>query len=178
MNKETEIIKLPSGYIINLSQDIYANYFLDFDEAKETIFYAMMQSGHYFPQIMQFIFVTVGLCTGHASFTSVMLSSLLFGVGNMILWFLLKLHMLPGINVICTVIGGTFFKFKIHWIATIAIALFLVGDWKVILYYIAASLLTGLIKTLLFTKLSNIKYNDRIAVRVSHFKTDVRNMYR
>jgi len=176
MNKETEIIKMPSGHIINLSQDVYADCFLNFDEAKETIFYAMIQSGHYFPQIMQFIFVMVGLCTGHASFGSVVLFSLLFGTVSMILWFLLKLHMIPGINVLCTVIGGTFFRFKIHWIAIIAVALLFVGDWKVILFYIAASLLTGFIKTILFAKLSNTKYNDSIAVKVSRFRTDIRNM--
>ena len=176
MYDNTEIIKMPSGYLIKLSTSVYADYFLSFNEAQEILFYNFMQSGHYFPQIMQFIFVIIGLCTGYTSFGSILLFSLSFGIVSMILWFLLKLHIIPGINVLCNFFGQILFKFKMHLIVVIILAFSVADDWKVILYYIAASLLTGLITIVLFSKLSTVKYNDRIAIMVSQFNTNIRNM--
>ena len=141
------------------------------DEAKETIFYSMMESGHYFPQIMQFVYVMIGICRGNTSFVDILISNLVWGTGYMILWYLLKMYMLPGINTVCSFIGGTIFKFRINWVAIIIAALFVINDWKALLYCIIAAALTSFVKVLMFTWFSNVKYNDKVAFRVSRFRT-------
>lgn len=171
MNNETEPIRLPSGYIVHLSQDIYAAYYLNFDEAKETLFISMMESGHFFPQIMQFIYVMIGICSGHTSFIDILISNLWWGVGNMILWYILKMYKIPGINTVCTLIGQTVFRFKINWLSIVIVALLIINDWKIILYCMIAAAITSLIKVLMFTWLSNKNYNDKVAYRVSRFRT-------
>lgn len=171
MINETEPIKLPSGYTIHLSQDVYDECFLNFDDMKLSIFYSMMDSGHYFPQIMQFIFAMIGICSGYTSFVEILCLNLIFGIGNMILWYLCKFYILPGINTICSLIGQTIFRFKLNWAAIIAVSLFVINDWKVIMYSVAGAAITSLIKVFMFTWLSNVKYNDKIACRVFRFKT-------
>lgn len=171
MINESETIKLPSGYTIHLSRDVYDECFLNYDDMKLSIFYNMMDSGHYFPQIMQFIFAMIGICSGYTSFLEILYLNLIFGIGNMILWYLFKLFILPGINTICSLIGQTVFRFKINWVAIIAVSLFVINDWKVILYSAICAAGTSLIKVVLFTKLSSVKYNDKIACRVSRYIT-------
>lgn len=171
MNNENEPIRLPSGYTIYLSQHVYYEHFSNFDAMQTTIFYSMMESGHYFPQIMQFIFVMIGLCSGYASFADILILNLMFGIGNMILWYLLKLYKIPGINTICDIIGKTLLRVKANWLAIIIVALFIISDWEIIPYSMISAAITSFIKVLMFTWLSNEKYNDKVAYRVSRFKT-------
>ena len=171
MENKTETIKLPSGRTIALSQDAYSECFLNFDEWKESIFYSIMDSGYYFPQIMQFIFAMIGICNGYTSFVEILCLNLIFGIGNMILWYLFKLFWLPGINTICSLIGHTVFKFKLNWVAIGIVALLVANDWKVILYSAAGAAITSLVKTFLFTRLSSVRYNDKIACIVLRFRT-------
>lgn len=168
---EEEIIKLPSGYSVTLSQNIYVTHFLNFDDAKEAIFFCMMECGHYFPHVIQSVFVLSMMCNGRSSFVDVFLGSLISGTCSMILWFALKMYRLPGFNTICSAIGEFVSKTKLNWVALLIIAFFVVKDWKAILYYILGSVVTSLVKVLLFTKLSCTKYNDEIAVKVSRFRT-------
>ena len=169
MNRE-EYIKLSSGLNIALSEKVYDECYLNFDEPKYYIFSNMISSGQYFPQIMQSIFIIISIFKGHTSFKDVFLCSLLSSVFFTLLWFLFKLYKTPGINSICCLLGGTVFKFLPLVVIAIA-SLAVIGDWKIIIFYLISSFVTIIVWSILFAKLSNVKYNDEVAIYVSKFKT-------
>lgn len=167
-----EYIKLSSGLNIALSDKVYAECYLNFDEPKHHIFSNMISSGQYYPQIMQSIFIMVGIFKGQTSFKDVFLCSLLSCVFFTLLWFLFKLYKTPGINSICCLFGGTVFKYLPFLIIVIA-SLAIIGDWKIIIFYLISSFVTIIVWSILFAKLSNVKYNDEVAIYVSKFKTEL-----
>ena len=168
---ETERIKLLSGLNIELSKKAYAECYLDFDEPKYRIFNNIISSGQYYPQIMQSFFAIIGICKGHTSFKNIFLCILLSGVFFTTLWFLFKLYKTPGINSICCFMGGTVFKFLPIVVITI-ISLVIIGDWKIILFYLISKIITTIVWSFLFIRFSNVKYNDEVATYVSKFKTN------
>lgn len=172
--EDTVTVKLDSGTNVVLSGDVHDECFCAFDETKYLCFSNMINSGLYFPQIMQFIYVLVGICKGRTSFKDIFLASLLTGVFYTILWFWVKIYrLIPGINAICCFFGATIFKYLLHFVVIAIVALAVVGDWKIILYCLICGIITSLIRSILFVKLSTVKYNDEVAIYVSKFKTSL-----
>ena len=171
MNGEENVrIQLLSGLKIDLSAKVYDECYLDFDEPKYYIFSNMISSGQYYPQIMQSILVISGILKGHTSFKDIFLCCLLSSVVFTILWFLFKLYTLPGINSICCLLGGTVIKY-LPFVIIAIVSLAVIGDWKIILFYLISSFASIIVWSLLFARLSNVKYNDKVAIYVSKFNT-------
>ena len=171
MNGE-EYIKLSSGLNIALSEKVYAECYLGFDETQDCFFSNMISSGQYYPQIMQFIFLMIGIFKGHTSFKDIFLNCLLSCVFFTILWFWFRLYKTPGINTICCLLGGTIFKY-LPFIIIAIVSLAVIGDWKIIIFYLISSFVTIIVWSILFARLSNVKYNDEVAIYVSKFKTEL-----
>lgn len=170
--EENVRIKLLSGISVELSEKVYTECFLDFDEPKYRIFSNMISSGQYYPQIMQSIFVMIGIFKGLTSFKDIFLCSLLSCVFFTIIWFLFRLYKTPGINTICCLLGGTVLKYLPFVIITI-VSLAAMDDWKIIIFYLISSFVTIIVWSILFARLSNVKYNDKVAIYVSKFNTDL-----
>lgn len=169
---ENEIVRLPSGVIIKLSREVYNECYCEFDEMQYFYFNNVMNSGLYFPQIMQFICVMVCICKGYTSFIDVFLCNLLSGVFFTVMWFLLRLYkIIPGINFISCFIGGNIFRYYLHLIAIAIVSLAVIGDWKIILFCLVGGIVMRPVANLLFMKLSTVKYCDKVAIFVSEAKT-------
>lgn len=165
MTSETEFIHLPSGRNLCVSTDVYANYYLNFSEYQDFYFNTLINSGLYFPQIMQFICVMICICNGCISLGDVLLCNLESGVLFTLAWFFLRLHkFIPGVCYLSCLIGGNLFRYKLHFIAIAAVSLFVIGDWKVILYCLLGGIVTGIARSLLVGLLSTVKYNDAAVI--------------
>ena len=172
MTNETEIIHLPSGRNVFVSTDIYANYYLNFTAYQDFYFNTLMNSALYFPQIMQFVCVMIGICNGYVSFGDVFLCNLVSGVVFTLAWYFLNLHkIIPGVCYLSCLIGGNIFRFKLHCVAIAIVSLFVIKDWKIILYCLAGGIVSGIIRPLLVGGLSTVKYNDSAVIYASRFKS-------
>lgn len=166
--------KLLSGTNVELSEKVYDECYLEFEETKYFSFSNIINSGLYFPQIVQFVYVMIGICKGHTSFKDIFLSSLLTGVFYTIFWFWTKLYkLIPGISFISCFIGSYIFKYFIHFIVIVIVSLATMNDWKIIVYCLITGCVTSIIRSFLFVKLSTVKYNDEVAIYVSKFKTSL-----
>ena len=171
MKKEqTVTFRLPSGCNVELSEKVHDEIFANYDESKYFSFNNIINSGLYFPQIMQFATVMYYICSGHTSFKEIFLCNLIMGIGYTLLWYICKLYKTPGINFISCLIGGNFFRFFLHFIPIIIVAIFVVKKWEIIIYCVIGGLITQLIKSFLFVRFSNVKYNDEVATYVSKLK--------
>ena len=91
MEKDKVIgVKLPSGYNVDLSENIFEESYSNFSESKFFSFNNFINSGLYFPQIIQFITVMFYICSGYTSFKEILLCNLIAGVGYTIIWYVLK----------------------------------------------------------------------------------------
>lgn len=164
-------VKLLSGLNVDLSVKVHDECFRYFDEAKYASFSNMMNSGQYFPQIIQFIMVISCILKGRPSFLDILLCNLIFGAGYTILWYLLKLYKLPGLAFISCLIGATIFRLYLHFIVIAVVSLFTVGNWKIILYCIISGFITQFVKSFLCSTFETVKYSDEVAMYVSKFKS-------
>lgn len=172
MINERELIHLPSGRKIPVSSSVYDNYFSRFTEYQYFYFNTLMNSALYFPQIIQFIFVMICICSGIPSFGDVFICYLFWGVVPTFAWFFLKLHkFIPGICYVSCLIGGNIFRYQLHYIAIILVSLLVTEDWSVIFYCLAGGIITGIIRSLLVGLLSTVKYNDSAVIFASRFKS-------
>lgn len=174
MNVEENVrIKLLSGLNVDLSEKVYTGCYLEFDEIKYYSFSNKINSGQYFPQIMQFIFVMIGIFNGHTSFKDIFLCNLLTGVFYTITWFLLKSYKIPGIDFISCLIGGTIFRYFLHFVVIAIVSLAVIDNWKIIIYCLIGGFFTSIVTSILFVRFSTVKYNDEVAIYVSKFKTSL-----
>lgn len=164
-------IKLLSGLNVDLSAKVHDECYCNFDEAKYFTFSNIMNSGQYFPQIVQFICVMICICSGRISFWEILLSNLLSGIIFTVIWYAFKLYIIPGINFISCLIGGNIFRLFLHFIVIAVVSIFVIGDWKVIIFCLIGGFITQLIKSILSAKFSSVAYNDEVAIYVSKFKT-------
>lgn len=171
MSNEKVRIKLLSGCNVDLSVRVHDECYCNFDEFKYGCFSNIINGGLYFPQIVQFIYVMTSIFKGHTSFEDIFLVNILSGVCYTLVWFWLKLYKLPGVSFISCFIGGNIFRLFLHFIVIAVVALFVVGDWKLILYCLVGGLVTSIVKSFLFARLSTVKYNDQAAIYVSNFKS-------
>lgn len=169
-DKDKVMIRLLSGCNVGLSVKVHDECYCNFDKNQYFRFSNIINSGLYFPQIMQFISVLICICNGYTSFVDVFLCNLIFGTGYTVSWYLLKLYkVIPGISLISCFIGGNIFRYFLHFVVIGIVALFVIGDWKVILYCLAGGFVTIIVRTILFAKFSTVKYNDEAAIFVSEF---------
>lgn len=172
MTNEKEFIHLPSGRNIPVSSSVYDDYFSNFTDHQYFYFSTLINSALYFPQIMQFVCVMIGICNGHVSFGDVFLCNLISGVSFTFAWFVLKLHkFIPGVCFLSSFIGGNLFRYMLHFVAIAIVSIFVIGDWKIILYCAAGGIVSGVIRPLLVGALSTVKYNDAAVIYTSRFKS-------
>lgn len=164
-------IKLLSGLNVDLSVKVYDECYCNFDEAKYGTFSNMLNSSQYFPQFVQFVMVMINICKGYTSFKDIFLCNLIFGSGYTVIWYLLKMYKLPGISFISCLIGGSIFRLCLHFVAIAIVSLFVIGDWKIILYCLIGGFITQLVKSFLASSFATVKYNDEVAIYVSNFKS-------
>ena len=165
MSGETENIQLMSGRIVRVSTSVYDNYYSSFTENKSFYFSNIINSGLYFPQIMQFLCVIIYICNGHVSFGDVFLCNLVSGVAFTFAWYFLRLHKyIPGVCFLSCLIGGNIFRFKLHFLAIAAVSLFIMKNWLIIMYCLIGGVVTGIVRSLLVGALSNVKYNDAAVI--------------
>ena len=167
MYNETVNVQLPSGCNIPLSEDVYKNFYSDFSKWEWLKFNHIINSGIYFPQIMQFILTLTLIIRNDTSFSSVLLYNLVGGIGFTIVWFLLKLYRIPGISFISCLIGGNVFRYYIHFVIIAIVSIFIMEEWIIILFCIVGGVLTQIVKTFLFALFSNSRYNDDVVHHVS-----------
>lgn len=172
MSNEKVRIKLLSGCNVDLSIKVHDDCYCNFDEMKYFCFSNIINSGLYFPQIMQFVFVMICICKGNTSFKDIFLCNLFNGAFFTAAWYLLKLYrIIPGVSSISCFVGGNIFRFFLHFIAIAIVSLFVIGNWKVILYCLIGGCVAGIVRSILFATFSTVKYNDEAAIYVSQFRT-------
>lgn len=163
-------IKLSSGLNVDLSVKVHDECYRNFDEVKYVSFSNMLNSSQYFPQIVQFIMVMSSICNGHTSFKDIFLCNMFFGVGYTVIWYLLKLYKLPGISFLSCLIGGSIFRLCLHFVVIAIVSLFVIGNWKIILYCAISGFITQFVKSFLASLFATVKYNDEVAIYVSNFR--------
>ena len=170
-NNKNVRIRLLSGCNVDMTEKVHDECYCNFDESKYFSFSNIINSGLYFPQIMQFIVVLIFMFSGKNSFLELFLCNLISGVVFTIIWFKAKLYKISGINFVSCFIGGNFFRFFLHFIVIGIISIFVLKSWIIILFCLIGGFVTTIVKTFLFANLSNVKYNDEVASYVSHFKS-------
>ena len=161
-NEEVVKIKLPSGYNVTMSAAAYQNKYLNFSEPQFYNFISYIHAGLYFPQIMQFIAVTVTLLAGKTSLVDILLINIVNGIAFTVMWFWCRTYKIPMLSFVICVVGKYAFKFFIHYIILAVIIFFVVKDWKVFLYCIIGGIVTHIITNILSSVLSSTKYNDEV----------------
>ena len=167
---ENERIRLTSGFYADISKEVSDSHFNDFTELQFFSFNHAISAGIYFPQIVQFINVFVGILQGYTDWKVIILGSILSGGFYTLLWFLFHFYKIPGLSALSCLLGGSIFRFNLHIVAIAAVAFFVVKDWKVLVYCIIAGIIATLIRVILFSVLSNVKYNDGVVKYISAFK--------
>ena len=155
-------IQLPSGCNVDMSIDSHDNHYCNFTELQFFSFSNFINAGLYFPQIMQFIVVVVAILNGRTNWIDIILCNLIGGIVFTLVWFWGRCYKIPALSFISCLIGGNVFKFFLHFVAIAVIAFFVVKDWKVLLFCAVGGIITSLIKTILFARLSNVKYHDEV----------------
>ena len=163
-------VEMPSSLHVRLTRLVYDECYCNFNESKWFCFNNFMNAGLYFPQIAQFITVLIAILNGKTSWSDIILCNLVAGVGYTILWYIFKFYKIPGLSFISCFLGGNIFRFFIHFIPLGIISLFVVKDWKVLLFCVVGGLITSIVKTILYGFLATTKYNDEVARYVSKFK--------
>lgn len=164
-----ETVRLQSGCIVDMSVDVYDEQYLGFTASQYFSFNNHINAGLYFPQICQFIAIMVAICSGATSFSEILcwnLSGILF----MLAWFWLRLHKFPGLAFLSCLLGGNIFRLFLHFIPITCVAFFLAKDWRVLLFCIVGGVITSVVKTFLFVKLSRVSYNDEIVRYISRYR--------
>lgn len=164
MQNENVRVRLPSNCNVDLSKSVYEECYCNFTERQFSLFNNIINSGLYFPQIVQFAYVMIGICKGNTSFKEIFLCNVLSGTIFTLCWFLGRLYTIPGLSYLSCFIGSYIFRLFLHFIPISIVSLFVIKDWKVILYCLVCGLVTTLIKTILFSTLSTVKYNDKAAI--------------
>lgn len=164
-------IRLQSGLNVDLSDSVHDECYRYFDDFKYAAFSHAIDSGQYFPQIVQFAMVMGSILKGHTSFRDIFLCNMIYGAGYTLLWYWLKLYKLPGLSFFSSLIGGSIFRLNLHFVAIAIVALLVVKDWRVILYCVACGFITQIVKSFLQANLSTVRYNDEVAVYVSKFRS-------
>ncbi len=167
---EKAIIKLPSGCNVVMSIDSHDNHYCNFTESQFFSFNNFINAGLYYPQIMQFIAVIVAILNGRTSWIEIILCNLISGIVFMLTWFWGHLYKIPALSFVSCLIGGNIFRFFLHFVVIAIIAFFVVKDWTVLLFCVIGGIITTIVKTILFSLLSNVKYNDEVVRYVSGFK--------
>ena len=163
-------IKLPSGYNVDMSVEAHDNHFRYFTESQYFSFSNFINAGLYYPQIMQYIAVIAAILNGRTSWSDILLCNLISGIVFTLTWFWGHLYKIPALSFVICLIGSYFFRFFLHYIVIAVIAFFVVKDWKVLLFCAICGIITSIIKTILSTLLSNVKYHDEVVRYVSGFK--------
>ncbi len=170
MNNEKVNIQLLSGYNVEMSTALYDDYFSTFTESQYFSFNNFINSGFYFPQIMQFISVLITILNGKTRWSDIIICNIISGIAFTLIWFFCRLYKVPGLSFICCLIGGNIFRFFLHFIPIAIIAFFVIKDWKVLLFCAIGGFITAILKAILFPRLSNIKYHNEIVNYVAKFK--------
>lgn len=169
-DEENVRVNLLSGASVLMAQEVYDEHYCDFDETKHFCFNNIINSGMYFPQVMQFICVMIAICNGYTSFVEILLCNLLSSVLFTVVWFLLKLYKLPGINFISCFIVGNVFRYFLHIIAIAVVSLTVIGNWKVLVFCLIGGVIARPIAGYLSAKMSTVKYNDEVTIHVSKYR--------
>lgn len=170
LNMEKVKIQLLSGLNVDLSERVHDEYYCEFNERQYYCFSNMINSGQYFPQIMQFINVISCILKRHTTFSDILLCNLIFGAGYTILWHLLKLYKVPGLSFLSCLIGKTIFRLFLHFIIIAVLAFATIGNWKILPYCLIGGFITQIVKSFLCASLGNAKYNDEVAIYASSIK--------
>ena len=173
MEKEKVRVDLPSRIYVTLSDDVYEECYCNFNEIKWFSFNNFINAGLYFAQIMQFIFVLILLLKGNTSWSDIILANILFGSLYTFIWYVFKFYKIPGLSFICCFLGGNLFRVFIHFIPLGIISIFILKDWKILLFCIIGGIISQIVKTILYGVFATTKYNDEVARYVSKFKTEL-----
>ena len=169
--KEQEIkVDMPSSINVKLSQSVYDECFCNYNETKWFSFNNFMNAGLYFPQIAQFITVLITILNGKTSWSDIIICNLVAGTGYTIIWYICKLYKIPGLSFVSCFLGGNIFRFFVHFVPLGIISLFVLNDWKILLFCVIGGVITTVVKTILYGVLATTKYNDEVARYVSKFK--------
>ena len=167
---DVEMVTLPSGFKVPVSTHAYDNYYCDFTETQQLTFNNYINAGSYFPQIVQFSIVLSAVLNGRTSLKDILVCSIGTGVTFMLFWFWMRCYKIPFLGLVSSLIGGSVFRLNLHMIALAVVALFVVKDWKVLLFCVIGGVVSSLIRALLFGKLSSVKYVDGVIKYISEFK--------
>ena len=149
-NNEKVRIRLLPGCNVYLSEKVHDELYSNFDDSQYFAFSNIINSGLYFPQIMQFICVIIFMFTARNSFWELFLCNLFSGAFFTIIWYKLKMFKIPGINFISCFIGGNFFRFFLHIVLILILSLFIIKDFKIFIFCLIGGLVTEIIKSFLF----------------------------
>ena len=170
MRRKNKIsVHLPSGFNVNLSEDVHDDLYLDFTDSQYLCFNEKINAGSYFPEIAQFISVLVFILRGGNNWLDIVVCSVANGAFFSILWFWLHFYKIPGLSTICCLIGNFLFGHFLHYIPIALISFFVSQDWKVFLFYVIGSIVASIIRSILFYCFSNTKYNNKVVRYISSF---------
>ena len=167
---ETEIVSLPSGFKAPMSVHMHDNYYCDFTESQLLSFNNYINAGSYFPRIAQFVLVLIAIMNEKTSGKEILICSIAGGIVFTLIWFWGKLYKIPALGFMSCLIGGNVFRYFLHFIAIVVISLFVLKDWKVILFCAIGGIISSIIRPLLFGRLLSVKYVDDVVRYVSRFK--------
>lgn len=168
--KENVLFRLPSGCTVELSEKVHNDFYSNFTDSQYFAFNNIINSGLYFPQIMQFICVIIFMFTSRNSFLELFLCNLFSGIFFTIVWYKLKMYKIPGINFISCFIGGNFFRFFLHIVLILILSVFIIEDFKIFIFCLLGGIVTQIIKSILFVRYTNVEYSDNAVKYISKWK--------
>lgn len=111
MYNNIAMVQLTPKLSISISEDARKACYCNFTEAQVLRFTSIICNGLSFPQIIAFVFSVIAIFYGETSFIDLLLCNLIASVGFTLIWYLIKLYKLPGINFLCSFINSILFHF-------------------------------------------------------------------
>ena len=167
MEKELEIIELPSSQQVKLSQEAYEAYYANFGEDTLFVFDDCISAGVQFPRIVRMIFMCISLLAGGTNWHDILVSNVVPGVVATAIWYIFRLYKIPGLCLITSIISGDIMRIYLHYLPLCIVCLFLLHNWRIFLFCILSSLIARGACAIVRSLLATAKYNDAVAKHVS-----------
>lgn len=164
MSTKYKVFKTRSGLKYALNEDLYSSVICN-DEKGETLdlFETFLLAGEYFPQINRFIAMVILFLSGNASIVSLLIVNLIVGIASELLWNHSSLYKLRPLSMFYMLLGQTVFKWCIHIVIIICLAIFISNNWLLALFSIIFGILTNIIGAFVSGYNNTYKHNNNMA---------------
>ena len=161
MEQNIKKFRTRSGLNFAMNEHLYLAVLAD--EQSLTKMECHIMAGEFFSQIISFLATLILLFNRQFSFVNILSGNVFASLFATLIWFIVPLYKIPGVSVIITLLGQTFFRFCLHIITIIVLSFAVFSDWKIILFCLISGGIASILNPLVFGYQFSLKRNNNIA---------------